>query len=230
MGVIATREHIEQEQTGETELTLIGLRYVGASSSLAVGNALNNQGQWPGTTSLNKGIVYFGLVPEEGLGYLEARDDLEVLYDEGELAKAMLAKNFLPPNVFGRGADQDLQERVFDRLGLKPAVEGGPIEEQLREIAGLDEDDVAASEDDGSDRISGYVENYSRTELGDAAKHLREDADEFNLQTNRSKHDRAEFIASFDEETAAAALSTATESAEDEGSGAAEGSSEEGES
>jgi len=80
------------------------------------------------------------------------------------------------------------------------------------------------------DRVSRYVDEYSRDELGTAAKALREDADEFNLQTNRSKHDRAEFIASFDEKTAAAALGTATESAEDEGSGSDEDSSEEDES
>lgn len=211
--VIVSREHVEQERNGETSLTLIGLRYEGPNDSLGVGNALNSQGHWPGTTLLNQGVVYFGLVPDEGLGYLEARDDLAVLYDPQDLAAAMLEKNYLPPNVFGRGANRDLQERVFDRLGLKPAVEGGPIEDQLREIADVDEDVV----DDGTDdRVGRYVDEYSRTELGDAAKVLRDDSEEFDLRANQSKHDRAAFVAEFDEETAAEALQAATTDTDEE--------------
>ena len=210
--VVALQQHVDQERDGETALELVAVKYDGDSSSLAVGNALNAQGQWPGTTLLNQGVWYLALVPDEGVGYLEARDDLTVRYDAESIAAAMLEKNYLPPNVFARGADRDLQDRVFDALGLVPAAEGGPIEDQLREVAGLDEDDVEA--DDGQDRVSGYVDGYSRSELGEAAKSLRADAEEFNLRENQSKHARAEFIASFDEDEAASALQAASGSEE----------------
>lgn len=206
--VVALQEHVEQERDGETSLELVAVRYVGDNSALAVGNALNAQGRWPGTTSLNQGVAYLALVPDEGLGYLEARDDLEVYYSPADIAAAMLEKNYLPPNVFGRGANRELQERVFDQLGLEPAAEAGPIEDQLRAIAGLDEADETAAED--TDRVASYVDSYSRAELGDACKELRDDAEEFNLREHQGKHARAEFVASFDEEAAAAALQAAT--------------------
>jgi len=201
MGVIALREHVEQEQNGETNLEFIGLRYVGNRSSLAVGNALNNQGQWPGSVLLNRGVTYFAVVPDEGLGYLDARDDLEVLYGAQEIAEAMLQKNFLPQNVFGRGVNSALRERVFDKLGLRPEVEAGPIEEQMHDVA--DVEDAEALDDSGNDRVSHLVEEHWREDLQDAAAALGMDDDDVD---SAGKRDLAEYLADEDDQAVEAVL------------------------
>jgi len=74
-------------------------------------------------------------------------------------------------------------------------------------IAGVD-----AAEDEPEDDVGlakEFVDEYSRSELGDICKELREDADEFNLQENQSKSSRAEFIAAADEDDRADAIAAA---------------------
>lgn len=212
--VVALQEHLDQADAGERVLELVGVKYVGDGTSLSVGNALNNQGHWPGTNLLNRGVWYFALVPDEGVGYLEARNDLELVYadDRAAFAEALLDQTRLPDNVFGRGADRQLQERVFDALGIADPMEAGPVDEQLRRMADLDDaDEAPALDDDGSDRVAAYVDGYTRDELGTACKRLREDAAEFNLRENQEKHARAEFIADHDEDAAASALQAASD-------------------
>lgn len=209
--IVADQTHLDEAETGETVLEHVAIRYTGDNTSLAVSNHLNNEGSWPSMATLQgssdgPGPWYYALVPDEGLGHLENRPDVEVLYgtDRERFAEALLNERRLPQNAFGTRADSALRERVFDVLGLRPEVEGGPIRDQLREIAGVEPD-----EDDGEDDTAleqRLVDDYSRSELGDIAKELREDADEFDLRDNQSKTARAEFIASADEETRTAAL------------------------
>jgi len=125
MGVIALQDNLDQEQAGEIRgLELVALRYVGDHDSIATRGALAAQGKWPGTAPLNNGIWYFALVPDEGLPYLENRDDLDLVYadDRERFAEALLSKNRLPDNVFGRGADPDLRDRVYEALVFVPLL------------------------------------------------------------------------------------------------------------
>ncbi|GGO03528.1 hypothetical protein [Haloarcula pellucida] len=184
MGVIALQENLEREQSGEIRnLELIALRYTGEYSSIATRGTLASQGKWPGTAPLNNGVWYFALVPDEGLPYLENRDDLDVVYadDRERFAETLLSKNRLPDNVFGRGADPGLRDRVYDALGLEDPVDGGRIPTQLAEIADVDEDDADATDED-DDRVATLAQEYGRSQLKEAVKSVREDADEFSLR------------------------------------------------
>lgn len=196
MGVIALQQNLEQEQSGEIRsLELVALRYTGNLDSLAVRGALNSQGKWPGTAPLNNGIWYFALVPDEGLAYLENREDLDLVYadDAERFAEALLSKHRLPENVFGRGHDRDLRERVDDALGLEDPMEAGPVENQLQEVAGIEEDEAGEDTVD-SGRVSSLANGYSRSQLSEAVKAVREDTGEFNLR-GADKTSMAEFLA-----------------------------------
>ena len=218
--VAITQHQLNREAEGETTLELIGVRYTGNKTMFPVSAHLESQG-WPraspmsgGATAGDNGPWYFALMPDEGLGYLENRNDLEVVYaDQQErFAEILLEARRLPGNVFGRGANRDLQDRVFDALGLKPEMKAGPIREQLQNLAGIDasEDDDPEDETDKS-LVETLVDSYTRSELGDAAKELRADSDEFDLRENSKKVDRAEFIAGFDADERNAALPDTTE-------------------
>lgn len=222
--IVADSNHLEDAEQGKTTLELVALRYTGDNTSMAVSNHLNNEGSWPSVATLQgssdgPGPWKYALVPDEGLAHLENRPDVEVLYatQTERFAKALLNERRLPQNAFGTRANPELRERVFDALGLVPEVEGGSLREQLRDIAGVDE-----VEDDGEDDtglVNQFVDDYSRGELGDICKELREDADEFNLQENQSKTERAEFIAEADEEARADAIQAATGDGDDDGDG-----------
>lgn len=213
--IAADQNHLEQAEAGETTLELVAIRYTGDNTSLAVSNHLNNEGSWPSMATLQgcsdgPGPWYYGLVPDEGLAHLENRPDVEVLYgtDRERFAEALLNERRLPQNALGPRADSQLRERVFDVLDLKPEVEGGAIREQLREIAGVDPDEDDGEDDTGLEQR--LVDDYSRSQLGDIAKELRDDADEFDLRDNQSKTARAEFIAGADDDERQAALDAVT--------------------
>jgi len=213
--VAITKHQLDREADGETTLELVGVRYTGNKTMFPVSSHLEGQG-WPraapmsgGATAGDNGPWYFALMPDEGLGYLENRNDLEVVYgDQRErFAELLLEQRRLPNNVFGRGANRNLQDRVFDTLGLKPEMKAGPIRDQLRELAGIEADEDDDPEDDtDKSLVESLVDSYSRSELGEAAKALRKDADDFDLRQNSKKVERAEFIAGFESDDRAAAL------------------------
>lgn len=200
MGVIALKQNLEQEADGEIRgLELVALRYTGDQSSIATRGTFATQGKWPGTAPLNNGIWYFALVPDEGLAYLENRDDLDLVYadDREAFAEALLSKNRLPDNVFGRGANTRLRDCVYEALELQDPVDGGRIPNQLRDIAGVDEpaDEEGDQADDG--RAATLAQEYSRSQLKEAVKEVREDADEFSLR-GAEVIEMAEFLAEKD--------------------------------
>jgi len=213
--VAITQHQINRESEGETTLELVAVRYTGSKTMFPVSAHLEGQG-WPraapmsgGATAGDNGPWYFALMPDEGLGYLENRNDLEVVYgDQRErFAGILLEQRRLPNNVFGRGANRNLQDRVFDTLGLKPEMKAGPVRDQLRDLAGVEADDDADPEDEtDKSLVETLVDGYARGELGEAAKALRSDADEFDLRENSGKVARAEFIAGFEADERSAAL------------------------
>jgi hypothetical protein len=107
-----------------------------------------------------------------------------------------------------------MQDRVFGALGLGTRADEGPFREQLREIAGIEE---PADDDPDESTTQSLAEAYSRSELGEIAKELRDDADDFNLRENPGKVDRAEYIAGFDRDDRAAAVDAALEDSDNGG-------------
>lgn len=218
--IVSAEDHHEREAAGETTLELVAVRYTGEQTLYDVEAHLVPAG-WPGSAPLDGGPTAsadgswnFALVPDEGLAALEGRPDLEVVYgDQRErFADILLGLSRLPENVFGRGADIELQRRVFDDLGLEPTAKGGPFEEQLRALTGAEASEEADEDPDPSpeEGVAGaLVDEYDRSELGDIAKELRSDPSEFNLRENATKTERAEFIAGFDRDERAAAVEAA---------------------
>lgn len=212
--VAITQHQLDREAEGETTLELVAVRYTGSNTNFPVSAHLEAQG-WPRAAPMNGGATggdngpwYFALMPDEGLGYLENRNDLDVVYgtQREQFAEILLEQRRLPSNVFSRGANRDLQDRVFDTLGLKPQMDAGPIEDQLREIAGVEAPNDDTEDDTDKSLVETLIDSYSRSELGEAAKALREDTDAFDLRANAKKRDRAEYIAGFDKDERAAAL------------------------
>jgi len=153
--VAITQHQLDREAEGETTLELVAVRYTGPNSMFPVSAHLEAQG-WPRAAPMNGGATggdngpwYFALMPDEGLGYLENRNDLDVVYgtQREQFAEILLEQRRLPGNVFSRGANRSLQDRVFDTLGLKPQMDAGPIEDQLRDIAGVEATDDDAEGD-----------------------------------------------------------------------------------
>lgn len=221
--VTTAADHLEQEAAGEIALELVAVRYTGSHTIYNVEQHLTQAG-WPGSAPLDGGPTadadgawQFALMPDSGLAHLEGRTDLDVVYaDQRErFAEVLLEQSALPENVFGRGANQDLQNRVTDALDLDPPGESGlSWADQLRAIVG---DDEAAAEDDAPEERSlagELADAYTRHELGDICKELREDPSAFNLQQNAGKTDRAEYIAGFDREERAAAVEAAIDDAD----------------
>ncbi|UIO98892.1 hypothetical protein Hbl1158_10135 [Halobaculum sp. CBA1158] len=182
--ILVNDSDLERAAAGEVDLELITLEYVGDRSSIATG-ALVSQGYWPSTAPLNGGTTYVAFVRDEGLGYLEAREDVEVSYAPEDIAEALLAQNYLPSNVFGDALNTEVRDRLERALDFEWQ---GRSEEanrkELRAVAGVD-DDEADAEDDGPDRVDELVDEYSRGELKDAAEALRESTDEISLQSKK---------------------------------------------
>lgn len=205
--LVSEPSYLDAEQEGDTELTLVAIRYEGPRNNIAANGALRNQGYWPGQTTLNQGVWYTALVPDEGLPYYEQHANITIEYGREGIAEAMLSPTELPWSVFGRNSDRRLQERVFEELGLENVGLGKDREEeyreQLREIAGLDEDDEDQEEDSTSSlfdsgsstsREESLVENSSRSELQQQANELgMEGTDE------AGKTELAEYIAENEE-------------------------------
>lgn len=223
-GIAVSQDHLEDADLGTGSLELIALRYTGDNTSLAVSNHLNNEGSWPSMATLQgstdgPGPWYYALVPDDGLAHLENRPDVEILYatDRERFAKVLLNERRLPENAFGTQSYESIRERVFDVLGLKPAVQGGPIRDQLRDIAGIDE-----TEDDGEDDtelVQHLMDEHSRSVLGDLCKELRDDASEFDLRDNQSKTARAEFVAAADDDARSSAIEAVTDTGDADGDG-----------
>lgn len=231
----------ELEQEGRVETALIGLRYVGPKSSVAP-NTPRQNGGWPGTQTFQGGApadrnddgkvierepgpLQIGLNPDwlddsvEGgsLVGLEALPDFEVIYDEAEIAKAILGQNYLPPTVFGTprqqsgsgqrvAPDYEVRQAVFDHLGLDD-IGSGPgshetYREQLAEVAGVDLDDGEDTVE--SSRVQALQNDHTRAALKDAVDVLREGPDEITLQGGKAEF--AEWLAQQDQQDVRAAL------------------------
>lgn len=187
---------LEREERGETSLELVAVQYTGPRHSVA-STPLNTHGMWPGTRPLVPSVTYVALVPDEGVAFLENRNDLDVSYEPADIAAAFLSRNYLPTRVFGQQMDARLNDRVMDALDMEfqgVANEDGN-REALRAIAGDEAVDEPGGDDEPS-RAEYLAEEYTREELKDAVKDLREDSDDVSL--NSKKTEFAEWLADRD--------------------------------
>jgi hypothetical protein len=214
MTVDANEDYMDREDEGYISLVLVAVRYVGSSANKNDPSSVN-QGRYPARRTFRQGTWYFGLVPEStpdgdssvGVAWFERAGDWEVEYDPIEVASLMLDKNYLPPNVFGDSPNPRVRERVIDSLGLEDEVEAGQTyEEQLAELAGVDEEEATVGAE--LSRSEELLQEYDRGTLKEAAKEVREDADDFSLQ-GVSTEEMADYLAEQDGDEVEAALQEA---------------------
>lgn len=142
MTVVDLQTHREAEEEGKTTRELIAVRYIGNNSSFAPSGSFRQQSYAPSTALMNQGIWKIWLVPDQGLRYLEQKEDIEIHYTPEKIAEALLQKTNLPDNIFSRAADAHLQTRLFNKLGLNNVGLGEDAYtdyvDQLADIAGID--------------------------------------------------------------------------------------------
>lgn len=187
MTVAHTANNQELEDEGEDELTVAAVRYDGPQSVYNA-SALNQQGQFPSRGVLQggpgdePGPWMVALIPSRRTGYYERHNDLEIAYDKETLAAAFLEKNTLPSPVFGPDVDQNIQDRVLDKLDIEklPRRNDG-IREKLAEIAGEDQDpgEEAESQD--------FPWDLTRSELWSVAKPLDPPFDWNGMKTTEAE-------------------------------------------
>lgn len=187
MTIKVSGQQVEDEREHGEELVLVSVTYTG-QHQLYTDNAIRTQGYWPSYSGFTRGVTEVALLPDRGLGYFENRNDFEVDYSAEAIAKALLERNYLAPEVFTGGVSTgETRDRVLEKLGiqrLETTTEG--IREQLREVAGLSEDEAPDStERTLADKLAHPDDGYKRSELKDAASRLRDDADDVSLNSNK---------------------------------------------
>jgi len=203
----AEQQTLDLDSEDRIETVVAGLRYVGNDATAAPqrprdqggwpgraafqgGDVVDRNGEGR-VIEREPGPIQIGVIPDlidddtvEGgtLPGLENLPDFEVIYDPAELAEALLETNYLPPSVFGgleTAPDYTVREHVFealdipDRLGTAPAAEQD-LREALAETAGVD---VEEEEPPDKGREQEYRDNYTRSQLYNAAETLGHDVE-----------------------------------------------------
>ena len=216
----------EFEEKRWAEIEFVGFRYIGPNS-MKTDRDIPRRAGYGGPPKFQRGRVYLGLLPtwldedhiansNLGVHALEARTDFEVIYDPERLAKALLSRNYLPPDVFYEGFDRWKRQKVLEKLDLEDKGrvfekdDEEPYREQLREIAGVEQDDDAAV---SQQRAETYVGRFSRSKITEIVKLLRDDTDEIDLRT-AGQTDMAEYLTRFDPDVVELAVDVATDEAD----------------
>jgi len=211
----------EFAEKGHAEVEFVGFRYTGDQSTKTDHDVRSRTG-YNGSPKFQRVQTYLALLPtwldetkiensNIGVQAIEARNDFEVIYDAKRLAKALLERNYLPPDIFYEGFDRWKRQKVLEKLDLDDSgrVYGKddeePYRDQLREIAGIERDEEAAVSQQRSD---GYVDRFSRSDASEIVKVLRQDADEIDLRT-AGLTDMAEYLTRFEPETVEQAVDVA---------------------
>jgi len=198
------------EEKGHADLEFVGFRYIGDRST-KTDQDIRQRAGYDGPAKFQRDRVYFAILPtnlsddhvensEMGVHALEARSDFEVLYDAERLAKALLDRNYLPPDVFYEGFDRWKRAKVMAKLALDDAGrvfdkdDETPYRKQLRTIADVDTDDEASV---SKQRADEYTGRFSRSDASEVVKVLRQDADEIDLRT-AGLTDMAEYLTRFE--------------------------------
>jgi hypothetical protein len=211
----------EFEDKGHAEFEFVGFRYTG-DRSIVTNIDIRTRAGYNGPAKFQRGLVYFAVLPTKldsehvanagmGVHALESRNDFEVIYDRERLARALLKRNYLPPDVFYEGFDRYKRRKAMAKLGLDDhgrvfdTDDEEPYRAQLRAIAGIEEDEAATV---SKQRADEYTHRFSRSEASAVVKALRQDSDEINLNT-AGKTDMAAYLTRFAPATVETAVNVA---------------------
>jgi len=209
MGIRASSGHFDHVDEPARELEIAVVTYTGDRSTYQ-DNAMRAQGHWPSNASFTPGIPQVAVMPDDGLGWFERRNDFDIEYGQEAAAAAFLEDNYLPPDVFGASPNPRVRDMVLDYLGFDHVPrDNREIRERLAEIAGLEGDEYEAEKrsDEESTFRQELETEHTRSDLKDAAEELREDASDIELTSG--KLELAEWLDEYDDEDAVrAALRT----------------------
>lgn len=231
-------QHLDLEEEGRCNVVLIAVRYTGPRSSVPA-DRYRNDAAWPGNSALqargdygnfDPGPPQGALIPDwtddetenRTVEALEADADIDVFYTKRDIARAMLETNYLDPNVFGRGYDDRVREKVLEFLDIDyEGTDETTFRAELREVAGIEAgEEVVQAEARDSARVTEYRQGYPRGDLVDAARILgfedAEGAGKIQLSTWLADQDREAVRFAFDGKAEAARARNSGEELEPE--------------
>lgn len=201
MAIYANPEYWERDQEGHIDHVLVAVKYTGPDRFYS-NNSTATQGRWPTRGNFLQDIWYVAFVPEdtpegasgEGVAWFDRHEHFEVAYEPADIARAIVEYNggeLVPGGPIGEGDTvPGFDGRVREALGLEEQVQAGKTyEEQLRELADIDDADAVEE----PDPVDEFVGSYTRAELKEVVKATREDAEEFSLR-GKSMQDMAEYL------------------------------------
>lgn len=203
MPILSSADHAEREADTPSQgddafnRELVAVKYAGSQSAYR-NQAVRNQGGWPGRTNFQRDQWYVALVPEQNLGWWESHADFDIAYGGETIAQSFLDDNYLPTEVFGPNENLRLRDRVFEHLGLEASMDEEGYREQLRDIAGVDEDADDGSGGESDSRKADIQDSYERSEYKRAIETMEDEDDEDYLNLNVSNDEMVEFLANGD--------------------------------
>lgn len=192
---IHSNRQIEQVESGEVddELIILGLEVSGDVNRVTTASFGSNTNFPLRRTVLNGGSSHIVLMPDSGLGRLYDHPHLTVHHDPEGIAQCLLDANYLPDQVFGRGADAGLRARLFDTLDMTDRGIGGNNDYRavLRDIAGYESEETETDTTDKTE-VDRLKNEYKYTQMKSlASQHGIDNA-------NIKKDELAEWLASQD--------------------------------
>lgn len=197
MSVRTNENYEEAAREGETELVLVAVTYVGEHSTYT-NDSIRSQGGYPALDAFQKGQTKMAKIPSPNLGWWERHADFEIIYDDVGLAECLIEKNFVPQQIVGPGFDPAIREQLLDQIGIEVAATEEEYLEQLREVAGV-EDEEETVDDKEQSRIKELINNEDRSILikvvnsFDGVDEYLDDVDKTSV-SHLSQHEAAEFL------------------------------------
>ena len=200
-GIRASSGHFDEIDRPKKELVVVAVTYTGDRSTYQ-DNALRSQGNWPSNASFTPGITQIAIIPDQGLSWFERRNDFVVEYSQEAVAKAMLDQNYISPDVFGQSPNPQIQDIILDFFDMEYVPRNAEeTRNHLAELAGVED---AGEEADANESFKSDLRDFTRAELKEVCRDLREDSDDIDLTSG--KLDFVEYLGELDEETVRDAL------------------------
>lgn len=217
---MSVRTNSNYEDTSEEEgieLVLVALTYTGSRSTY-YSESMRRQGGYPALDGFQRGRAKLAKVPSNKLGWWENHADFEVAYEPEVVAGVLLEANYLPSQLVGPNYDPGVRNMLLEKLDIDVSADEEGYREQLRDIAGVDEEDDENAPDANAaeqTRADELQEDYDRSTLitvADSFDGIDEALDEWGVDqiTHAKNTQLASFIASQDNEQANRRLDTAS--------------------
>jgi hypothetical protein len=139
------------EEDGDTELTLVAITYTG-NRSLYGPQGMSTEGGYPALDQFQSGETKLVMVPSERLGWWENHSAFEVDYTPETIARSLLERNYIPEQIVGPSYNVEVRDRLIESLGLDPFSGEDDLREQLREVAGMSEEEDENAVEETSSR------------------------------------------------------------------------------